>query len=159
MNSIAGETIIKLYYWKQIDGYVTIPGDSLFQRRGGWVLARTYWLRLFKRSTSKESCAWSPSRRGRCESDRGAPEITTLRFADPAVNGAMGEANSKTNRDPEYHFVQKQRHGLRVTIAMDQLGHVDYPVPLSVQENFATVAIYQRFSFDQNPGLDSHRER
>jgi len=36
------------------------------------------------------------------------------------VNGAMGEANSKTNRDPEYHFVQKQRHGLRVTIAMDR---------------------------------------
>jgi len=75
------------------------------------------------------------------------------------VNGAMGEANSKTNRDPEYHFVQKQRHGLRVTIAMDQLGHVDYPVPLSVQENFATVAIYQRFSFFFFLGLGSHRER
>jgi hypothetical protein len=28
---IPGETIIKLYYWKRIDGYVTIPGDSLFK--------------------------------------------------------------------------------------------------------------------------------
>ena len=28
---IPGETIIKLHYWKRIDGYVTIPGDSLFK--------------------------------------------------------------------------------------------------------------------------------
>jgi hypothetical protein len=28
---IPGETIIKLYYWKRIDGYVTVPGDSLFK--------------------------------------------------------------------------------------------------------------------------------
>jgi hypothetical protein len=28
---IPGETIIKLYYWKRIDGYVTIPGDSVFK--------------------------------------------------------------------------------------------------------------------------------
>ena len=27
---IRGETIIKLYYWKRIDGYVTVPGDSMF---------------------------------------------------------------------------------------------------------------------------------
>src|SRR5689334_20130833 len=43
-----------------------------------------------------------------------------------------------------------------ITIAMDQWGHGDYPVPPSVQENFATVAIHQRFSFDQNLGFDSH---
>jgi hypothetical protein len=28
---ILGETIIKLYYWKRIDGYVTVPGDSMFK--------------------------------------------------------------------------------------------------------------------------------
>jgi hypothetical protein len=28
---IPGETIIKLYYCKRLDGYVTIPGASLFQ--------------------------------------------------------------------------------------------------------------------------------
>jgi hypothetical protein len=28
---IPGETIIKLYYSKRIDGYVTIPGNSLFK--------------------------------------------------------------------------------------------------------------------------------
>ena len=28
---ILDETIIKLYYWKRMDGYVTIPGDSLFK--------------------------------------------------------------------------------------------------------------------------------
>jgi len=28
---IPGETIIKLYYWKRIDGYVTVPGDSMFK--------------------------------------------------------------------------------------------------------------------------------
>jgi hypothetical protein len=28
---IPGETVIKLYYWKRIDGHVTIPGDSLFK--------------------------------------------------------------------------------------------------------------------------------
>ena len=28
---IPGETIIKLYYWKRIDSYVTIPRDSLFK--------------------------------------------------------------------------------------------------------------------------------
>ena len=28
---IPGETIIKLYYWKRIDGYVTVPGDSLLK--------------------------------------------------------------------------------------------------------------------------------
>jgi hypothetical protein len=31
---IPGETIIKLYYWKRIGGYVTIPGDSLFRVAG-----------------------------------------------------------------------------------------------------------------------------
>ena len=28
---IPGETIIKLYYCKRLNGYVTIPGDSLFR--------------------------------------------------------------------------------------------------------------------------------
>ena len=28
---IAGETIIKLFYSRRIDGYVTIPGDALFK--------------------------------------------------------------------------------------------------------------------------------
>ena len=28
---LPGETIIKLYYLRQIDGYVTIPGHSLFK--------------------------------------------------------------------------------------------------------------------------------
>jgi hypothetical protein len=28
---IPGETIIKPYYWKRIDGYATVPGDSLFK--------------------------------------------------------------------------------------------------------------------------------
>ena len=28
---IPGETIIKLYYCKRLDGYVTIPGASLFK--------------------------------------------------------------------------------------------------------------------------------
>jgi len=28
---IPGGTIIKLYYWKRIDGYVTVPGDSMFK--------------------------------------------------------------------------------------------------------------------------------
>ncbi len=28
---IPDETIIKLYYWKRIDGYVTVPGDSIFK--------------------------------------------------------------------------------------------------------------------------------
>jgi hypothetical protein len=28
---IPGELTIKLYYWKRMDGYVTIPGDSLFK--------------------------------------------------------------------------------------------------------------------------------
>ena len=41
---------------------------------------------------------------------------------------------------------------------MDPLGHADYPVPPSVQENFATVSIHQHFSFDQHHGLDTHRE-
>jgi len=27
---VPGETIVKLYYWKRIDGYVTVRGDSLF---------------------------------------------------------------------------------------------------------------------------------
>jgi hypothetical protein len=36
---IPGETIIKLYYWKRIDGYVTVPGDSLFKvAADGWTL-------------------------------------------------------------------------------------------------------------------------
>jgi hypothetical protein len=42
---------------------------------------------------------------------------------------------------------------------MGQLGHGDYPVHLSAQANFATVEIHQRVSFDQNPGLYSHREQ
>ena len=28
---IPGETIVKLYYCKRLDGYVTIPGASLFK--------------------------------------------------------------------------------------------------------------------------------
>jgi hypothetical protein len=28
---IPGETIVKLYYCKRLDGYVTIPGASLFR--------------------------------------------------------------------------------------------------------------------------------
>jgi hypothetical protein len=28
---VPGETIIKLYYSKLIDGYVTVPGDSMFK--------------------------------------------------------------------------------------------------------------------------------
>jgi hypothetical protein len=28
---IPGETIIKLYYWKRVDGYVTVPGDPMFK--------------------------------------------------------------------------------------------------------------------------------
>jgi hypothetical protein len=28
---ISGETIVKLYYCKRLDGYVTIPGASLFK--------------------------------------------------------------------------------------------------------------------------------
>jgi hypothetical protein len=36
---IPGETIIKLYYWKRVDGYVTVPGDSLFKvAADGWTL-------------------------------------------------------------------------------------------------------------------------
>ncbi len=31
---IAGEIIIKLYYWKRVDGYVTVPEDSLFKVTG-----------------------------------------------------------------------------------------------------------------------------
>jgi hypothetical protein len=30
---VAGETIIKLYYCKRLDGYVTIPGASVFKVR------------------------------------------------------------------------------------------------------------------------------
>ena len=30
---IPGETIVKLYYCKRLDGYVTIPGASLFKVR------------------------------------------------------------------------------------------------------------------------------
>ena len=28
---VLGETIVKLYYCKRLDGYVTIPGASLFE--------------------------------------------------------------------------------------------------------------------------------
>jgi hypothetical protein len=28
---IPGEKIIKLYYWKRVNGYVTVPGDSMFK--------------------------------------------------------------------------------------------------------------------------------
>ena len=36
---IPGETIVKLYYCKRLDGYVTIPGASLFQvRADGYTL-------------------------------------------------------------------------------------------------------------------------
>ena len=31
---IPGETIIKLYYWKRIDGYVPVPGASLLEVAG-----------------------------------------------------------------------------------------------------------------------------
>jgi hypothetical protein len=38
---IPGEIIVKLYYWKRIDGYVTIPGDSLFKvTEDGYTLER-----------------------------------------------------------------------------------------------------------------------
>jgi hypothetical protein len=50
-------------------------------------------------------------------------------------------------------------HSPPVITAMDQLGHADYPTPPSVQGSFVTAAIHQCFSFDQNLGLDSHRER
>ena len=36
---IPGETIIKLYYWKRVDSYVSVPGDSLFKScSGGYTL-------------------------------------------------------------------------------------------------------------------------
>ena len=28
---IPGDTIVKLYYWKRVDGYVTVSGASLFK--------------------------------------------------------------------------------------------------------------------------------
>ena len=38
---IPGETIVKLYYCNWLDGYVTIPGASLFRvSPAGWPLAR-----------------------------------------------------------------------------------------------------------------------
>jgi len=38
-NSSPGETIIKMYYWKLVDGYVTVPGDSVFKvAADGWTL-------------------------------------------------------------------------------------------------------------------------
>jgi hypothetical protein len=63
---IPGETIIKLYYWKRIDGYVTIPGDSLFK-----VAADGYTSNLLAKDLSqttsaqaKRTCAWSPIQEG-----------------------------------------------------------------------------------------------
>jgi hypothetical protein len=39
---IPGETIVKLYYCKQFDGYVTIPGASLFKvAADGYMLERS----------------------------------------------------------------------------------------------------------------------
>jgi hypothetical protein len=35
---IVGETIIKLFYCKRLDGYVTIPGASLFKVRADHTL-------------------------------------------------------------------------------------------------------------------------
>jgi len=35
---IAGETIVKLYYCKRLDGYVTIPGASLFKVAADYTL-------------------------------------------------------------------------------------------------------------------------
>lgn len=35
---IPGETIIKLYYCKRLDGYVTIPGASLFRVAADYTL-------------------------------------------------------------------------------------------------------------------------
>jgi hypothetical protein len=55
-------------------------------------------------------------------------------------------------------FRSKHRHWPLVITAMDPLGHADYPVPPSVQENFATVPIHQRSSFDQHHGFGTHRE-
>jgi hypothetical protein len=43
---IPGETIVKLYYSGRIDGYVTIPGDSLFKVAADGYYARPYRLRL-----------------------------------------------------------------------------------------------------------------
>jgi hypothetical protein len=37
---IPGETIIKVYYCKRLDGYVTIPGSVAFQSRFGQIHAR-----------------------------------------------------------------------------------------------------------------------
>ena len=39
---IPGEIIVKLYYCKRLDGYVTVPGASLFQvRADGYTLDAT----------------------------------------------------------------------------------------------------------------------
>jgi hypothetical protein len=35
---IPGETIVKLYYCKRLDGYVTIPGMSLFRVADSYTL-------------------------------------------------------------------------------------------------------------------------
>jgi hypothetical protein len=35
---IPGETILKLYYCKRLDGYVTIPGASLFKIAANYAL-------------------------------------------------------------------------------------------------------------------------
>src|SRR6476620_10770159 len=62
---IPGETIIKLCYWKGIDGYVRIPGDSLF-KVVAVTRARTCRLMLFQTNVQKqrERYAWSPPRDG-----------------------------------------------------------------------------------------------
>jgi len=63
---IPGETIIKLCYWKGIDGYVRIPGIRFSKSR-----------RLHDLSANalpnKQRTLRLESTKGRCESDRGAP--------------------------------------------------------------------------------------
>ena len=41
---MAGETIVKLYYWKRVDGYVTVPGTRFSKSRR----TATRWKQLDK---------------------------------------------------------------------------------------------------------------
>ena len=83
---IPGETIIKLYYWKRVDGYVTVPGGFAFQSRSGWLYARSCWLKT--RGATKTVFLLDSIRRGRCESDRGAP--TQANLIDAESNLILG---------------------------------------------------------------------
>jgi len=51
-------------------------------------------------------------------------------------DGVMGEANSTQTEIPKYHSFKTSALASG-HYAMDPLGHADYPVPPSVQENFA----------------------